>query len=136
MLQLRISAPAALTNDVVEILAEDPAVSSLSLLPSASVRPPGDLVLADVAREAANDVIDRLRSLGVHHEGSVHIEPATTWLSQSGFDAERRTPGSSADAVVWADVVQRSYDESELNWTYLSFMTLATLIAGIAIILD
>jgi uncharacterized hydrophobic protein (TIGR00271 family) len=136
VLYLRISAPVALTNDVVEILAEDPAVTSLSVLRSASVRPAGDLVLADVAREAANDVIDRLRSLGVHHEGSVHIEPATTWLSQSGFDAERRTPGSSADAVVWADVVQRSYDSSELNWTYLSFMTLATLIAGIAIILD
>jgi uncharacterized hydrophobic protein (TIGR00271 family) len=136
VLYLRISAPAALTNDVVEILADDPAVSSLSVLRSASVRPPGDLVLADVAREAANDVIDRLQSLGVPREGSVHIEPATTWLSQSGLDAERSTPGSSADAVVWAAVVQRSYDESELNWTYLSFMTLATLIAGIAIILD
>ena len=68
--------------------------------------------------------------------GSVHIEPVTTWISQAGFDAERRTPGSSADAVVWAEVTQRAYDESELNWTYLSFMTMATLIAGIAIVLD
>ena len=125
MLSLRISAPAALTNDVVEILAEDPrsaACGTAVSLGSAARY----LVLADVAREAANDVIDRLQSLGVPHEGSVHIEPATTWLSQSGLDAERRTPGSSADAVVWAAVVQRSYDESELNWTYLSFMTLAT----------
>jgi len=37
---------------------------------------------------------------------------------------------------VWAQVAQRSYDDSELNWTFLSFMTLATLIAGIAIVLD
>ena len=92
--------------------------------------------LAEVAREGANEVVDELRSLGVHHEGSVHLEPVPTWISQSGFDAERRTPGSSADAVVWAEVTQRAYEESELNWTYLSFMSLATLIAGIAIVLD
>jgi uncharacterized hydrophobic protein (TIGR00271 family) len=57
-------------------------------------------------------------------------------MSQAGFDAEVRTPGSSADAVVWAEVAQRSYDESELNWTFLSFLTLATIIASIAIIAD
>ena len=66
----------------------------------------------------------------MQREGSIQIEPVSAWLSQAGFDAERRTPGLSADAVVWTDVVQRAYDESELNWTYLSFMVLATLIAG------
>jgi uncharacterized hydrophobic protein (TIGR00271 family) len=60
----------------------------------------------------------------------------STWLSQAGFEAERRTPGSSADSVVWSDVTQRAYEDSELNWTYASFMTLATLIATIAIVLD
>ena len=45
-------------------------------------------------------------------------------------------PGSSADAVVWTDVTQRAYEELGLNWTYLSFMTLATLLASIAIVLD
>ncbi len=66
----------------------------------------------------------------------MHIEPVRAWFSRRGYDAERRAPGSSADSVVWADVTQRAYEESELNWTYTSFMTLATLIAGIAIVLD
>ena len=136
MLRLRISAPAGLTGEVMKVLSDDPAVSSLALISEASVRPLGDIVLADVAREAANDIVDRLRVLGVHHEGSVHIEPVPTWLSRQGFDAERRTPGSSADTVFWAEVTQRSYEESEFNWTYVSFMVLATLIAGIAIVLD
>ena len=35
---------------------------------------------------------------------------------------------------MWAEVAQRSYEESELNWTYVSFMVLATLISGIAIV--
>ena len=37
---------------------------------------------------------------------------------------------------MWADVTQRAYEDSEFNWTFLTFMTLATLIAGIAIVLD
>jgi uncharacterized hydrophobic protein (TIGR00271 family) len=136
VLHLRISVPSDLTDDVLGVLAEDRAVSSLAVVRGASVRPAGDLVLADVAREAANDVIDRLHDLGVQRVGGVHIEPVRAWLSQSGFDAERRSPGAGADSVVWAEVVHRAYQDCELNWTYLSFMTLATLIAGIAIVLD
>ena len=118
------------------VLSEDPAVSSLAVIRGGSVRPPGDLVLADVAREATNDVVDRLRAIGVHREGTLHVEPVQAWLSQKGLDAERLAPGSSADSVVWVDVTQRAYEDSELNWTYVSFMTLATLIAGIAIVID
>jgi uncharacterized hydrophobic protein (TIGR00271 family) len=89
-----------------------------------------------VAREATNEHVDRLVALGIPEQGTIHIEPVTTWVSRAGFDAERHTPGSSADAVVWADVTQRAYEETELNWTYLSFMTLATLLASIAIVVD
>lgn len=136
MLHLRVATPAELSDAIVAALDADAAVSSLAVLRGASLRPRGDLVLADVAREGANQVVDRLRDLGVHHEGAIHVEPVRAWISQPGFDAERRTPGSSADSVVWADVVQRAYEESELNWTYLSFLTLATLIATVAIVLD
>lgn len=136
MLQLRVLSPTALTEGVLATLTEDPAVSGLALVRGASLKPQGDLVFAEVAREAGNDVIDRLRELGVHKAGSIEIEQVPTWLSRTGFEAEVRTPGSGADAVVWADVAQRSYEESELNWTYLSFMTLATIMAAIAIVLD
>ena len=136
MLLLRITTPTELSTEVVRVLENDPAISSLTVVPGASVKPRGDLVLADVAREAANEVLDQLRELGVHRAGTIHVEPVRTWISQSGFEAERRTPGSSADSVVWADVTQRAYEESELNFTYLSFMTLATAIASIAIVLD
>ncbi|HWJ83634.1 MAG TPA: DUF389 domain-containing protein [Nocardioides sp.] len=136
MLHLRITGPADLTGQAVRFLADDPAVTNLVHLPGAALDPVGDLVLADVAREAANEVIDRLLDLGLQHEGSIHVERVPTWVSRAGFDAERRTPGSSADAVVWAEVTQRAYEESELNWTYLSFMVLATMIASIAIVLD
>lgn len=136
MLHLRILSPTALTDDVVQILDDEPGVSGLAVLRGAAVRPVGDLVHASLVREVANDVIEQLRATGLHHRGSIEIEPVNTWLSRDGLDAELRTPGSSADAVVWAEVAQRSYEDVELNWTYLSFMTMATLLAGIAIITD
>jgi uncharacterized hydrophobic protein (TIGR00271 family) len=136
VLQLRVSTTAALSAAVVALLRGETSVSSLAVLPGASVLPDGDVILADIAREGANAVVDRLRELGVADEGTIQLEPMNAWLSQHGLDAERRTPGSSADAVVWVEVTQRAYEDSELNWTYLSFMSLATLIASIAIVLD
>jgi len=136
MLQLRIYVSEPLADAVLTALRGHPAVSAIGVVRGGSVLPAGDLVTADVAREGANEIIDRLRGLGVPRDGVLHIDPAPTWISRPGYDAERRTPGSSADAVVWADVVQRSYDDSELNWTFLSFMTLATVLASIAIVLD
>ena len=136
MLHLRITGPASAATEAVRLLEPDPAVSNLIHVPGASIRPAGDLVTADIAREAANEIIDQLRDLGLHQTGTIHVEPVRAWISQAGFDAEHRTPGASADSVVWADVTQRAYDESELNWTFLSFMTLATMIATIAIVLD
>jgi len=49
VLHLRISTVSDLTTDVVEALSGDPAVNGLAVLEGASVRPAGDLVLADVA---------------------------------------------------------------------------------------
>lgn len=136
MLHLRTLVPAEMTADVVGLFEADPYVSGLSVVKGAAIRPLGDLVEADIPREAANDLVTRLRGMGVHLRGTIEIQRVDTWLSREGFDAELKAPGSSADAVVWAEVAQRSYDESELNWTYLSFMSLATLIAAIAIVLD
>ena len=136
MLRVQVFVPSELTDDVSAVFEAEPAVSGLAVIRGAAVRPAGDLVLADVAREAANGVIERLHDLGVHRTGSIQVERVNAWLSQEGLDAEVRSPGSSADAVVWVDVTHRAYEDSELNYTYLSFMTLATLIAGIAIVLD
>lgn len=136
MLHLRITAPSELTERVLEVVRDDPAVSSLAIMRGASLRPAGDILLADIAREAANDIIGRLEELDIPRLGSIQLEPVSSWLSETGLAAEKRTPGSSADAVVWAEVTHRAYEESELNWTYLSFMTLATILASIAIILD
>ncbi len=136
MLHLRALVPADLTDPMLGILEESPDVSAIAVHPGASVRPTGDVVHADVTREGANVVIEALRELGVARRGTLHIEPVNTWVSAAALKAEEESPGASADAVVWVEVGNRAYAESELNWTYLSFVVMATLLAGIAIILD
>lgn len=136
MLHLRVLSPSPMTAEVLECLVASTAVTGIAVTREAAIKPVGDLVVADVAREGANEIIDRLRELGVHHEGNIHIEPVRSWVSQAAFDAEKRTPGSGSDAVVWADVAQRSYEDTEINWTFISFMCMATLLAAIAIVLD
>src|SRR5690349_17211381 len=114
MLHLRITSPTELTERVVAVFDGDPAVSQLAVLEGASRLPVGDIVHVDVAREAANELIERLSALDLPQLGTIHVDPVTTWVSRAGYDAERHTPGASADAVVWADVTQRAYEESEL----------------------
>ncbi len=136
MLHLRIYAPNALTKRAAEVLSQSSVVSSLAVIPGAGLRPPGDLIMADIPREAANDVIDELRGLGLQDEGAIQITGVPTWISRHALQAEQDTPGSGSDTVVWAEVTQKAYEDSELTWSYASFMTLATLIAGIGIVLD
>lgn len=136
VLHLRIYAPNALTKSATEVLSQSSAVSSLAVIPGAGLRPPGDLIMADIPREAANDVIDELRRLGLQDEGAIQITGVPTWISRHALQAEQDAPGAGSDTVVWAEVTQKAYEDSELTWSYASFMTLATLIAGIGIVLD
>lgn len=95
MEHLRVTSP---TDRVVEIFAADPAVGQLAVMRGVSLGPAGDIVLADVAREATNDIVDRLTVLGIPDSDTIHLEPVTTWISRAGLDSERRAPGAGADA--------------------------------------
>ena len=128
--------PAPLTDRVVDLLRDDDTVTNVAVLAGAYTKPPGSLVTADVAREGANPVVAALRSLGLHHEGSIMISEPATLLSDAAEDAERAAPGIPDDGIVWDIVENRVRKESVLSWAFLSFLTLATLIAGAGRLLD
>lgn len=136
MLHLEISVPTKQTAGVLDLVVEDETVSSVAVMRGASVKPQGDVITLDVAREAADDLIMTLRSMGVADDGCVRAEEVETFLSRHALEAERAAPGFGSDAVVWAQVGRRAYADSELNFTYLGFMVLATMLAAIAIVLD
>jgi uncharacterized hydrophobic protein (TIGR00271 family) len=131
VLHLQLRVPHRLTEEVVGLLTDDDSVTNVALFADGYRKPPGDLVLADVAREGANPVVSSLRALGVHHEGSIMLSEPGTVLSNEADRVARDSPGIPDDAVVWDVVESRVRTDSLLSWVYAVFLTLATLIAGV-----
>ena len=136
MLHLQLRVPPGLTDRVVEILTGDDTVTNVAVFEDGYCKPPGALVLADVAREGANPVIAALRALDLQHDGSIMLSEPSTLLSDAAVEAELAAPGEPDDGVVWDIVENRVRSESKLTWSYCSFLTLATLIAGTGRLLD
>jgi uncharacterized hydrophobic protein (TIGR00271 family) len=136
MLHLRVIAPADCTDRARTLLTGHHGVTNVVVLPGAGVQPEGDVVLADVAREAANHVLDELRKLGLTERGSIAVEGIDLSLSTGADQAERQAPGEGSDAVVWAELTARTREESTITATYLVFFAVATVLAGIAVLID
>ncbi len=136
MLHLRVICPPDTTDVVLDKLRNDPGITHLTVLEGAAVHPAGDLVQADVAREAADGVLSALCALGVDHTGGITLEPLDTVLSDAADAAQRAAPGDPADAVVWEELIERTGDDSRLTFTFLAFLTLACLIAAVGVVTD
>jgi uncharacterized hydrophobic protein (TIGR00271 family) len=136
VLHLRIVAPADRSADVIELLGSEPGATNVLLMRGAAVEPEGDVVMCDVAREAAHPLLARLRALGLTERGSIAVEQVDMALSRVADRAEEAAPGHPADALVWEEVTVRTSEESALSATFLAFMCIATMIAGVGVLLD
>ncbi|WP_116948056.1 DUF389 domain-containing protein [Jiangella endophytica] len=136
MLHLRVTTPAETTDRIVSLLDGSPGVASIAVLRGASVRPEGDVVLAELARESAEGMIRALRDLGLDRTGTIALEPVETSISAAAERAEDEAPGEGADAVIWEQVVRRADEDSVLSKTFVWFLSLAAVLAAIAIVLD
>jgi uncharacterized hydrophobic protein (TIGR00271 family) len=136
VLHLRLVVPPDDLERVLAVLVPERGVANLAVLPGAAREPAGDLVLGDVTRESAHSVLRELRRLGLPEHGSISVEQVDLTLSAAADRAERLAPGSPADALVWEEVQAKTSEESELSWTFLTFISVATLIAGIGVLLD
>ncbi|MGQ7296467.1 DUF389 domain-containing protein [Quadrisphaera sp. KR29] len=136
MLHLRIISPPHLSDAVVAAVEADVGCSGLVVLPGAARSPSGDLVLLDVAREGADDVLQRLRALGLEEEGSIAVEDVDLSLSRAAREAERAAPGHGSDALVREDLTARTREESTLSASFLVFFAVSTALAGLAVLTD
>jgi uncharacterized hydrophobic protein (TIGR00271 family) len=136
VLHLRVIAPPDRTDDVTAFAVDSAACANLVVFPGAARSPSGDLVQFDVAREAANGVLDRLRELGIPDSGSISVEQIDVSISAGADAAEEAAPGFGDDAVVWDELDARTADDATLSWAFLAFLALATQIAGIGTLLD
>ena len=136
MLHLRVIAPTELRESVIDVLRRDKGVTHVVVHRDAALDPPGDEVTADIAREAANDVIDDLKELGLKRRGAITLDVVDTVVSTAAYRAEKEAEGDPADAVIWDELAARTREESSLNVTYLTFLSLACLIAAVGVVTD
>ena len=85
MVHLRLVVPSDLASRVLGALEGSPAVCDIVHLPGAARRPAGDVVLCDVAREAASIVLVEIEEMGVHERGSISITRPNVVLSRFAF---------------------------------------------------
>jgi uncharacterized hydrophobic protein (TIGR00271 family) len=105
-------------------------------LEHAARKPEGDVILCDVAREDASQVIADMRELGIAQRGSIAVEQIDSVVSDAAAEAERAAPGLPSDAVVWEEVEARTSEDTELSISFLAFMVIAMQIAAVGVVLD
>ncbi len=120
----------------MEVLRSSRSVCNLVFLEGAAVKPKGDVILCDVAREDASIIVGDLKELGIPREGSIAMEDIDSQISDAAKRAEIAAKGAPSDAVVWEEVEARTSENTELSASFLIFMVLACLIASVGILLD
>jgi len=136
MLHLRLITPATGTEEVVSLLQSTVGTAHLVVLPGAARDPEGDVVMCDVAREAADDLIAGLRLLGLATHGAISVNDIDLSLSDRADQAEVDAPGEGVDAVLWESLTDATHEESRLSVTFLAFLVVATMIAACGVLLD
>ncbi|WP_238018543.1 DUF389 domain-containing protein [Dactylosporangium sp. AC04546] len=136
MLHLRLITPPGDTDKVVDLLTVEAGATNLVVLPNAGRQPEGDVVMCDVVREAGSPVLAKLKAMGIHEHGSIAIENVDVALGTRAKSAADAAPGLAADAVVWDEIEQKTGEETDLSGTYLLMLGIATIIAGIGVLLD
>ena len=136
MLNLRLVVPLHCSDAVVRTLIDDPRVTNVMVWPGAGREPEGDAVSVDVAREAVHDILTTLRALGVDKDAGVALSAIEASPSTGAKRAEQAAPGAPDDAVVWDVVEERAADDARTSWSFFAFLTLATMIAAVAVVTD
>jgi uncharacterized hydrophobic protein (TIGR00271 family) len=136
MVHLRIVAPREKAEPALEVLESCPTVINVIYLREAAHKPDGDVILCDVAREDASVIIEDLKALEIHRDGSIAVELVDTAVSDAADVAEKLAEGAPSDAVIWEEVSERTSESATLSASFLIFMVLAAWIAAVGIYLD
>ena len=136
MLHVRVISPPQSTAAVVGCARSSLAATNVVVLPGAAQEPAGDLILLDVAREGAEDLLDELRDLGLAETGSIAVEQVDLSLSLAADEAEDRAPGFGGDAVVTEELAARTEAEAQLSGVFIALMVIAGLLAAVGILTD
>jgi uncharacterized hydrophobic protein (TIGR00271 family) len=136
LVHLRVTVPGALTTGCLALLRGHDYTTNVTLQRGASLDPVGDVLEADVAREELNEVLESLHRLGVGRQGGILVQTPVATPFDEATRMEERAPGDPDDTVIWDSVLAKADAGARPTVSYLMFMVMAVVLAGIAVILD
>ena len=134
MIHLRVASPPDVTGVLMPMLRSEPAVMNLTMLPGAVSHPDGDAVHFDVLHGSANEVIGRLRDLGLDQRGSIVLENVDTSISALADRATARHGRFQQFTPVWAEVESRIDLEGTFPPSWFALLVIAGLIGAVGIL--
>jgi uncharacterized hydrophobic protein (TIGR00271 family) len=134
VIHLRVVSPPDVTSALVPLLDTEPAVLNLMVLPGAVRNPDGDAVHFDVLHGAANEVIGRLRDLGLEQRGSIVLENVDTSISALADRATARRGRFQQFTPVWAEIEARIALEGTFPPSWFELLVIAGLIGAVGIL--
>ncbi|OYO24483.1 hypothetical protein CGZ93_03595 [Enemella dayhoffiae] len=136
LVHLRLTVPADLSDGVRDLLVEDRCTTNVTVQAGVSLDPPGDLIEADVAREAADEVLEALDRSGLPERGGIVVSEPTATPFRAAVRLEQEAEGEPDDGVIWDVVLHQAEAASRPSWSYYSFLILATALAAVAVLTD
>jgi uncharacterized hydrophobic protein (TIGR00271 family) len=136
MVHLRVICPQPLVPTIVDVLTHGTGVIGITSATLGDAAPGESVVHAELARESADGVLAELRDHGVLAQAMVALDPIDTAMGVLAERAEADAPGEGADALLWDELAARTGEDSKITLTFLAFMVLATLLAGIGVVTD
>jgi uncharacterized hydrophobic protein (TIGR00271 family) len=134
VIHLRVVSPSDVTGTLMPMLRAEPEVMNLTMLPGAVSHPDGDAVHFDVLHGAANEVIGKLRDLGLDQRGSIVLENVDTSISALADRATARRGRYQQFTPVWAEVEARIALEGTFPPSWFALLIIAGLIGAVGIL--
>ncbi|MEO9323079.1 DUF389 domain-containing protein [Nocardioides sp. C4-1] len=132
----RLTVPADQSAAVQALLLGHDHVTNVTVQEGAVLKPPGDLLEADVARESSGLLMNELHDLGVHRTGGIVISTPTGTPFVLADELEVRAPGHPDDAVIWDAVEDTAEAGAVPTLSYHLFLVIAVALAAIAVVTD
>ena len=107
---------------------------NLTVLPGAVSNPDGDAVQFDVLHGAANEIIGRLRDLGLEQRGSIVLENVDTVISALADRLTARRGRFQQFTPVWAEIEARIGLEGTFPPSWFALLVIAGLIGAVGIL--
>jgi len=134
MIHLRVVSPPDITDAMVPALRAEPAVMNLTVFRSVVSKPDGDAVQFDVLQGAADQVIERLRRLGVEQRGAIVLENVDASVSALADSVSARRVRFQQFAPVWTEVEARIRLGGSYPPSWFVLLVIAGLIGAVGIL--